>query len=143
MTETELLQKLQRFCAYQERSPRQLEQKMYALGVRSEQKDGLLAQLMEDNFFDEYRFAEHFAQSKLNQKFWAPYRIERELLQHGIPSVTVNRIVQGIDPALVERNGRYLINRWGGSKSLSQITSALQRRGYSFDQIQALINKEE
>ena len=137
MTTSEALQKLQHYCAYQERSPFEVKRKLGLIKLPKERHEEVIATLMEENFLDEYRFAEAFTRGKLNQKHWAPKRIRMGLQEHRIPSVTVNRILNQIDPELIEKNALYLADRWFSSKTKEQLTAAMQRRGYSFD----LINK--
>ena len=90
---------------------------------------------MEENFLDEYRFAEAFVRGKLNQKHWAPRRIRAGLREHRIPKVTIDRILSQVDPTLIENNALYLVDRWFNSKTKEQLTAAMQRRGYSFEMI--------
>jgi len=137
MTTSEALQKLQHYCAYQERSPFEVKRKLGLIKLPKERHEEVIATLMEENFLDEYRFAEAFTRGKLNQKHWAPKRIRMGLQEHRIPSVTINRILNQIDPELIEKNALYLADRWFSSKTKEQLTAAMQRRGYSFD----LINK--
>ena len=135
MTTSEALQKLQRFCAYQERSPFSVEQKLQQLGLPRDRHEEVVAQLMSDNFLDEYRFAEAYARGKLNQKQWAPRRIRMGLQEHRIPRVTIDRILGQIDQDIIAANALYLIERWYESKSKEKLTAALQRRGYAFELI--------
>jgi len=137
MTTSEALQKLQHYCAYQERSPFEVKRKLGLIKLPKERHEEVIATLMEENFLDEYRFAEAFTRGKLNQKHWAPKRIRMGLQEHRIPSVTINRILNQIDPELIEKNALYLADRWFSSKTKEQLTAAMQRREYSFD----LINK--
>ena len=137
MTTSEALQKLQHYCAYQERSPFEVKRKLGLIKLPKERHEEVIATLMEENFLDEYRFAEAFTRGKLNQKHWAPKRIRMGLQEHRIPSVTISRILNQIDPELIEKNALYLADRWFSSKTKEQLTAAMQRRGYSFD----LINK--
>ena len=88
---------------------------------------------MEDNFLDEYRFAEAYTRGKLNQKHWAPRKIQVGLRQHRIPTVTIDRIVGLIDSNTIYKNALYLVNRWFMSKSKEQLTASLQRRGYDYE----------
>ena len=137
MTTSEALQKLQHYCAYQERSPFEVKRKLGLIKLPKERHEEVIATLMEENFLDEYRFAEAFTRGKLHQKHWAPKRIRMGLQEHRIPSVTINRILNQIDPEVIEKNALYLADRWFSSKTKEQLTAAMQRRGYSFD----LINK--
>lgn len=135
MTTSEALQKLQHYCAYQERSPFEVKRKLGLIKLPKERHEEVIATLMEENFLDEYRFAEAFTRGKLNQKHWAPKRIRMGLQEHRIPSVTINRILNQIDPELIEKNALYLADRWFSSKTKEQLTAAMQRRGYSFEMI--------
>jgi regulatory protein len=143
MTTSEALQKLQRYCAYQERSPFEVERKLQQLGLPRDRHEEVVAQLMTDNFLDEYRFAEAFTRGKLNQKQWAPRRIRMGLQEHRIPRVTVDRILGQIDPSVVEANALYLADRWYASKTKAQLTSALQRRGYDYETINTAYEEVE
>ena len=135
MTTSEALQKLQHYCAYQERSPFEVERKLQKLGLPRDRHEEVIAQLMEDSFLDEYRFTEAYTRGKLNQKQWAPRRIRMGLNEHRIPRVTIDRILRQVDQRVVEANALYLVERWFESKTKEKLTAALQRRGYSFELI--------
>ena len=135
MTTSEALQKLQHYCAYQERSPFEVKRKLGLLKLPKERHEEVIATVMEENFLDEYRFAEAFTKGKLNQKHWAPKRIRMGLQEHRIPRVTIDRILGQIDPEITEKNAMYVADRWFSSKTKEQLTAAMQRRGYSFEMI--------
>ena len=135
MTTSEALQKLQHYCAYQERSPFEVKRKLSLIKLPKERHEEVIATLMEENFLDEYRFAEAFTRGKLNQKHWAAKRIRMGLQEHRIPRVTIDRILNQIDPELIEKNAMYLADRWFASKTKEQLTAPMQRRGYSFEMI--------
>ncbi|MEC8458042.1 MAG: regulatory protein RecX [Bacteroidota bacterium] len=135
MTTSEALQKLQHYCAYQERSPFEVKRKLRLIKLPSKFHEEVIATLMEENFLDEYRFAEAFVRGKINQKHWAPRRISAGLQEHRIPKVTIDRILSEVDPTLIEKNALYLVDRWFNSKTKEQLTTAMQRRGYSFEMI--------
>ena len=140
MTTSEALQKLQHYCAYQERSPFEVERKLQQIGLPRDRHEEVVAQLMEDNFLDEYRFTEAYTRGKLNQKQWAPRRIRMGLQEHRIPRVTIDRILRQVDQGVVDANALYLVERWFESKSKEKLTAALQRRGYDFELIRSTYN---
>jgi regulatory protein len=140
MTTSEALQKLQRYCAYQERSLFNVERKLQQIGLPRDRHEEVIAQLMEDSFLDEYRFTEAYTRGKLNQKQWAPRRIRMGLQEHKIPRVTIDRILGQVDQHIVDTNALYLVERWFESKSKEKLTAALQRRGYDFELIAATYN---
>ena len=135
MTTSEALQKLQHYCAYQERSPFEVKRKLRLIKLPSKFHEEVIATLMEENFLDEYRFAEAFVRGKINQKHWAPRRIRAGLQEHRIPKVSIDRILSEVNPTLIEKNALYLVDRWFNSKTKEQLTAAMQRRGYSFEMI--------
>lgn len=141
MTTSEALQKLQRYCAYQERSPFEVQRKLTQLKLPRDRHEEIIVQLMEENFLDEYRFAEAYTRGKMNQKQWAPRRIRMGLQEHRIPSVTIDRLLDKIDPEAIEKNAFYLVDRWFESKTKEQLTAAMQRRGYSFDLINSMYER--
>ena len=141
MTTSEALQKLQRYCAYQERSPFEVEPKLQKIGLPRDRHEEVIAQLMEDSFLDEYRFTEAYTRGKLNQKQWAPRRIRLGLQEHRIPRVTIDRVLRQIEQRVVDANALYLVERWFDSKSKEKLTAALQRRGYDFELIASTYNR--
>jgi regulatory protein len=141
MTTSEALQKLQRYCAYQERSPFEVERKLQKIGLPRDRHEEVIAQLMEDSFLDEYRFTEAYTRGKLNQKQWAPRRIRLGLQEHRIPRVTIDRVLRQIEQRVVDANALYLVERWFDSKSKEKLTAALQRRGYDFELIASTYNR--
>jgi len=143
MTTLEALQKLKHYCAYQERSPFEVKRKLGLMKFPKERHEEVIATLMEENFLDEYRFAEAYCQGKLNQKHWAPYRISTGLREHRIPKVTIDRILNQIPDMRVEENALYLADRWFSSKNKEQLTAAMQRRGYSFEMINRAYHRVE
>ena len=68
MTTSEALQKLQHYCAYQERSPFEVKRKLGLIKLPKERHEEVIATLMEENFLDEYRFAEAFTRGKAQSK---------------------------------------------------------------------------
>ena len=70
LTKEEALQKLKHFCGYQERCHREVQEKLYSLGIRKTDHDELLANLIEENYLNEERFAIQFAGGRYRIKNW-------------------------------------------------------------------------
>ena len=62
LTKEQALQKLKQYCAYQERSHAEVQQKLWDLGVRRAEHDEILSTLIEENYLNEERFAVQFAE---------------------------------------------------------------------------------
>ncbi|MCX6352570.1 MAG: RecX family transcriptional regulator [Bacteroidetes bacterium] len=64
----EALQKLRKYCAYQERCHQEVRKKLAEWGFDNEDKDKIIVQLMEEGFLNEERYAKAIVRGKLRQK---------------------------------------------------------------------------
>jgi regulatory protein len=95
---TEALQKLRRYCAYQERCHQEIRNKLWEWGFGSEDMDKAAVQLMEEGFLNEERFAKAVVGGKFRQKGWGKRRIVESLKQKGISPTLVNSSLKEINP---------------------------------------------
>lgn len=95
-TPKEALQKLERFCAYQERCHDEVVSKLYSLKMTSDEIDSIVVQLIENNFLNETRFACSFARGKHRIKNWGKIRITNELKLRNISSTNINLALKEI-----------------------------------------------
>ena len=94
LTQQEALAKIQHYCAYQERSHKEVKNKLFDFGLHSDEVDELLARLITEGFLNEERFAKAFAGGKFRMKKWGRLKIEHELEHRGL---TKNCIARGIN----------------------------------------------
>jgi regulatory protein len=78
-----LLNKLARYCAYQERCISEIKQKIHELDPSAEQEI-YIQWLQENNYLNETRFIGLYIRSKFNQKKWGRGKIQFELRKKGI-----------------------------------------------------------
>lgn len=78
-SEKEALQKLEHYCAYQERCHKEVRQKLFDLRINPRTQDRIITDLIQNNFLNETRFATAFARGKFKTKKWGKNRIIREL----------------------------------------------------------------
>jgi regulatory protein len=78
-----LLNKLARYCAYQERCISEIKQKIHELDPSAEQEI-YIQWLQENNYLNESRFVGLYIRSKFNQKKWGRGKIQFELRKKGI-----------------------------------------------------------
>ncbi|WP_343695970.1 regulatory protein RecX [Flavobacterium sp.] len=97
-TPKEALQKLERYCAYQERCHDEVVSKLYSLKMTSDEIDSIVVQLIENNFLNETRFACSFARGKHRIKHWGKIRITNELKLRNISSTNINLALKEISP---------------------------------------------
>ncbi len=79
-----VLDQLQRFCAYQERSLYEVEQKLRSTTLPQTAQAKLIDLLREENFLNEERFAKAFVRGKFNIKRWGRKKITSELYKHKV-----------------------------------------------------------
>nr|WP_297786980.1 regulatory protein RecX [uncultured Allomuricauda sp.] len=75
----EATQKMERYCAYQERCHKEVTEKLKGMNMIPEAIDQILGHLIQENFLNEERFAKAFARGKFNIKKWGAVRIKNEL----------------------------------------------------------------
>lgn len=92
----EALQKLEHFCAYQERCHEEVISKLYSLKMTAQEIDTIIVKLIEDNFLNETRFACSFARGKHRIKNWGKIRITNELKARQISSANINLALKEI-----------------------------------------------
>ena len=91
------LQKLQSYCAYQERCHQEVTAKLYDLGMTGDAADQIIAKLIEDNFLNEERFARAYARGKFRMKSWGKIRIRQELKMRNIPEYSIQQAMKEVD----------------------------------------------
>ena len=80
----EALIKAANFCAYQERTHKEVRNKLYELEVFGDKSEVIITWLIENNYLNEERFARLFAGSKFRQKKWGRIKIRQELKIRGV-----------------------------------------------------------
>lgn len=90
---TEGLNKIYRFCAYQERSHLEVKNKLFSFGLWEETVNEILSRLIVEGFLNEERFARAFTGGKFRIKKWGRNKITHALEGKGL---TGNCIQQGL-----------------------------------------------
>ncbi len=93
LSPAEAITKIQRYCAYQERSHKEVKTKLFEYGLYASQVDEIISQLITGGFLNEQRFAKAYAGGKFRMKKWGRLKIKNELEFLGL---TKNCIQQGL-----------------------------------------------
>lgn len=94
----EAIQKIEHYCAYQERCHDEVISKLKSMKLNSNEIDEIIVHLIEDNFLNETRFACSFARGKHRIKFWGKIRIINELKFRNISQYNINIGLAEITP---------------------------------------------
>ena len=95
LTPDQVLDKMAKYCAYQERCVKDVTDKLKSFDIPQESKDEILEYLLDNRFVDNERFAKAFVRGKVNQSCWGVNKIRFHLMQKGIDK-------ELIDEALVQ-----------------------------------------
>lgn len=94
----EAQQKIEHFCAYQERCHEEVIQKLWSMKLVPEEINPIMAHLIEHNYLNESRFACSFARGKHRIKQWGKIRIVNELKFRKISTYNINAALKEISP---------------------------------------------
>lgn len=84
LTPDQVLDKMAKYCAYQERCVKDVTDKLRSFDITQEAKDTIMAYLLDNRFVDNERFTRSFVRGKVNQSGWGVNKIRFHLMQKGI-----------------------------------------------------------
>ena len=91
------IQKLEHYCAYQDRCHEEVIQKLRSMKMDQDEIDQIIVQLIADNFLNEERFACSYARGKHRIKHWGKIRIVNELKFRKISATLIKIALKEID----------------------------------------------
>jgi len=149
-TVKEATERIQSFCAIQDRCQWEVEKKMKEWEISDEIIENILTDLILDKFVDEQRFSESFCRGKFRIKRWGKVKIKNELK---IKKISKNCIDKGL---LQIENEEYMevlkylyIKKRNSLKDTNQfirkgkIAKHLQQKGFESNMFWELINKDK
>jgi len=80
----QVLDKMAKYCAYQERCVKDVRDKLKTYDIPQEDRDKILEFLLDNRFVNDERFAKSFVRGKVNQSGWGMNKIRFHLMQKGI-----------------------------------------------------------
>ncbi|MFT4526615.1 MAG: regulatory protein, partial [Bacteroidia bacterium] len=89
--------KVEKFCAYQDRSHQQVRNKLYDLGAHSEEVENAIVDLIQTGFLNESRFVEAYVRGKFRMKGWGRLKIRAGLSVHRIDKKMMQKALYQID----------------------------------------------
>lgn len=148
MKYADILNKLRKYCAYQERCHQDVERKLCSIkDLPDVWVDDIIAELISENYLNEERFAELYAGSKFRTKGWGKHKIRFELKKKEISDYLIDKSLSTIS------DQEYLdqINKWVEKKSKelsamsyhqrkSYLYKFLFTKGYGSDEIQRFLD---
>ena len=84
LTPDQVLDKMAKYCAYQERCVKDVRDKLKTFDLPQKEKDKIIDYLVDNRFVNDERFARSFVRGKINQSGWGLNKIRFHLIQKGI-----------------------------------------------------------
>jgi len=138
-----------KYCNYQERCHREVRNKLYDLGARKDEVEGLIADLIENNLLNEERYAKAFVRGRFRLKKWGRKKILQELRLNKISEYCIKKAMSEIDPneydavlnRLCSKKWRELNKETNEFIKKGKVYRYLLQKGYEQDLITDTINQ--
>lgn len=97
LTPDQVLDKMAKYCAYQERCVKDVRDKLKTFDISQENRDKILEYLLDNRFANDERFAKSFVRGKINQSGWGLNKIRFHLAQKGIAKDIIDEALEQTD----------------------------------------------
>jgi regulatory protein len=128
---------LERYCAIRERSIREVELKMRDMQLITVAQEEILVHLLQNNFLNERRYAQAFAEGHLRQTEWGKIKIAYALRQQGVADKTIQETLNALDETeYLEILQRVALKKWPALRERTRrererkLFSFLQGKGF-------------
>lgn len=116
-----------RYCAYQERSHKEVRTKLFSYGLFSSQVEELITRLITDGFLNEERFAKAFAGGKFRMQKWGRNKIILALEVHGVSSRCIQRGLKELEGPTYTKTLKSLLSKKLAAQKEPNIFKARQK----------------
>lgn len=146
-TVTEAIDKLKKFCAYQERSQQEVRQKLRNVGVVGEDAEFVITELISENFLSEERFAKAYARGKFKIKHWGRRKIIAGLKSKGVSEPCIREGLKEITTSdyrkVLAAEIQKLQAKYKGKTARQQLIRNLMTKGFEANLITELLGNED
>lgn len=149
MTVSEIITKLERYCAYQDRCTQEVLTKLRSLQVEEKEAQQILRLLKNDGFVDDERYAQSYIRGKVGLKQWGKQKIRMSLLQRGIPKELIDKYLEHITPQQYTDNLQAAVRKWTQShglvtqENITKLYRHLMAKGFTYEEIKRVELKTE
>ncbi|UXX80931.1 RecX family transcriptional regulator [Reichenbachiella carrageenanivorans] len=136
------------FCAYQERSQKEVRNKLYELGLYPDEVEDVLTDLITDNFVNEERFAKAYVGGKFRVKKWgrkkimiglAPHKLSTYCIKKGMAEIEDDDYIQTLE-ALVQKKSD-AIHEPDLFKKRNKVASYAMYKGFESDLVWDVVKR--
>ena len=108
----EVIQKMQYFCAYRDRSEKEARLKLHSFGQSESTNEEIIQFLKNDRFIDDDRFTESYVHSKFHSAQWGKIKIKTQLQLKGISNHIIRQHLDNIDEECYLEAMKDIIAKW-------------------------------
>ncbi len=142
----ELLSRMENFCAYRERCPKEVRTKLVELGAEKTVALQVYEALKTDKYFDEQRFALAYAGGKFRNNNWGKVRIRLELRMRDISADIIQQALDIIEmdayeAVILKLLQKKMLQFDGDEKMREKSAASLIRSGFEPDLVFRILNK--
>ena len=103
LTPDQVLDKMAKYCAYQERCVKDISDKLRTFDIPEEEKTKILDYLLDNRFVNDERYAKAFVRGKVNQSGWGVNKIRFHLIQKGVDKDIIDEALGQTDEEVYRR----------------------------------------
>ena len=111
LSENEILNKMFRYCSYQERSVHDVKKQLDKYQVNDLSGKLIIEKLIAEGFLNEERFAEIYTLGKLRSNNWGKIKIVQGLKEKSLDNQIINAAIESIDTLEYQQIIRKLIQK--------------------------------
>lgn len=146
-TVAEAQKALEHYCSYQERTHKEVDEKLQTIGMIPMVCEIIILYLLQNNFLNEERYAKSFVSGKFNINKWGRIKIKQALTQKGVSSANIKIGLTEIDDEAYKNTIQSLISKYQLTnketnlyKRKQKLFKYLQQKGYETSVILECLN---
>ncbi|MCB0697166.1 MAG: RecX family transcriptional regulator [Chitinophagaceae bacterium] len=137
------------YCRYQERSHKEVKNKLYELGCTTDEVEEYIIKVIEAGFLNEERYARAVARGKFRMKQWGRNKIVQQLKQQQVSEYCIKKALTEIDEheylATIKKLAEKKLNEIRSEKNIfirkQKIYRYLAQKGYESSLINEAVNE--
>ena len=142
---SEILERMRRFCASQDRCHSEIRSKLIKLEVYGDDLEEMISQLVSEDFLNEERYARSFARGKFRMNKWGRFKIRMHLKQKKVSDYCIRKGMEEIDEdEYIAVLGKLLEKQLKGATdypSRQKAKASLMRKGYEPELISEVMGR--
>lgn len=141
------LEKIKSYCAYQERSHKEVRSKLLELEVYGDDLENFISILIDENYLNEERYARAIARGKFRFKQWGRNKILQTLRQQEVSDYCIKKAMEEIDEdeyldtvkKLADKKMATLTSEKNKFIKMSKLRNYLLSKGYEYEYINEMM----